>query len=157
MYDCLSCSPGGRSLQCHVCGKALASWATLQRHVRDIHCLQTQQFWCFRCRKPYRTRNSLLVHNSKYHPKSRVSRVWRVRRTLCASRSDSSGAPVTAFSSTTWKYYVKSRAGQLNKSSIAARRYSSDASCTARPYRTRSSLLVENSTSRVCWALGYSH
>nr|BCX71423.1 broad protein isoform ZFd [Ischnura senegalensis] len=62
---------GGEGLACNVCGKVLASAATLRRHKEQQHEQPLHAAVCPVCHKVFRTINSLHNHRSVYHRQNR--------------------------------------------------------------------------------------
>nr|CAD7598754.1 unnamed protein product [Timema genevievae] len=59
--------PSKGSLQCPHCDKRLLNRDTLSRHVLHMHQEPLYAARCTVCNREYRTRNSLMVHMSRYH------------------------------------------------------------------------------------------
>ncbi|PSN48212.1 hypothetical protein C0J52_03580 [Blattella germanica] len=76
--------PSKGSLQCPHCEKCLLNRDTLARHVLHMHQEPLYASKCTLCNREYRTRNSLMVHMSRYHRKrdstaslaSAISSAW---------------------------------------------------------------------------------
>ncbi|KAG8223677.1 hypothetical protein J437_LFUL004042 [Ladona fulva] len=62
---------GGEGLACNVCGKVLATAATLRRHKEQQHEQPLHAAVCPVCHKVFRTINSLHNHRSVYHRQNR--------------------------------------------------------------------------------------
>lgn len=70
--------PSKGSLQCPHCDKCLLNRDTLARHVLHMHQEPLYASKCTLCNREYRTRNSLMVHMSRYHRKRDTSSVSSV-------------------------------------------------------------------------------
>ncbi|XP_066998122.2 broad-complex core protein isoform X2 [Anabrus simplex] len=71
--------PSKGSLQCPHCDKCLLTRDTLSRHVLHMHQEPLYASKCTVCNREYRTRNSLMVHMSRYHRKKESSLpTWEV-------------------------------------------------------------------------------